>query len=424
MEAKNIQLSDEDFPVNNAQPPDYAPKSATQPGTAGYVNGGSAGGGGPAAGKVTSRVSASGRASASGGTDQRRPGSIHGGVGHSRSAGNLVRRLATSKSTLELNKLPLNETFAFKKPISRGSSPIRHQHAHAPPYHGSGSSSSKIQRSESSALITTNAAASLRNGGATNGGGGPARSQHNANVKVQILTKPVRSKTSLDIRHHAGRTTAAAGGAEAPSGPASGLYGPQRGGGGGAMHGAGGGIDALMMDYGSASGNVNALMLDQATASATILRYGGGHESSSMEYEIQVLRNEHDTTLQALCNRTALLSAIRNYTKSGDVTGALKVAVRMNDQHILVDVLGAILEKTHCTRACDTLRVILSTFLPVIRENTDPWGACTIGVDVSREERQSKCLECKNWLLRIRCLPENPKMGSNLQQLQNMIVDI
>ncbi|XP_040173262.1 fibroin heavy chain [Anopheles arabiensis] len=439
----------EDFPVNNAQPPDYAPKSATQPGTAGYVNGGSAGGGGPAAGKVTSRVSASGRASASGGTDQRRPGSIHGGVGHSRSAGNLVRRLATSKSTLELNKLPSDETFTFKKPISRGSSPIRHQHAHAPPYHGSGSSSSKIQRSESSALITTNAAASLRNGG-----GGPARSQHNANVKVQILTKPVRSKTSLDIRHHAGRTTAAAasgaGGAGAPSGPASGLYGPQRGGGGGgAIHGAGGGIDALMMDYGSASGNVNALMLDQATASATILRYGGGHESSSMEYEIQVLRNEHDTTLQALCNRTALLSAIRNYTKSGDVTGALKVAVRMNDQHILVDVLGAILEKTsqwtldmcvlllpkvydllqseykfHCTRACDTLRVILSTFLPVIRENTDPWGACTIGVDVSREERQSKCLECKNWLLRIRCLPENPKMGSNLQQLQNMIVDI
>lgn len=79
---------------------------------------------------------------------------------------------------------------------------------------------------------------------------------------------------------------------------------------------------------------------------------------------------------------------------------------------------------SHCTRACDTLRVILSTFLPVIRENTDPWGACTIGVDVSREERQSKCLECKNWLLRIRCLPENPKMGSNLQQLQNMIVDI
>lgn len=171
--------------------------------------------------------------------------------------------------------------------------------------------------------------------------------------------------------------------------------------------------------------------------------------TSNEEYEIQLLMNEHDSVFQALCNRTALLSAIRNYTQSGDVNTALKVAVRMNDHPILVDLLGAILEKSshftldmcvlllpkiydllqsdlkfHCTRACDTLRVILTTFLPVIRENTDPWGACTIGVDVSREERVSKCMECKTWLLRIRTLPENPKIGTNLQQLQNMMVDL
>ncbi|XP_049297496.1 katanin p80 WD40 repeat-containing subunit B1 [Anopheles funestus] len=424
------EVEKEDFPVNNAQPPDYAPKSASQQMSGGsgssFVNGtaGSTSGTGKSTSSGTGGRIANMRSSTSTASDQRRPGSIHGGVGHSRSAGNLVRRLATSKSTLELNKLPADETVTFKKPISRGSSPIRQQ-SHQPPYHsGTGSSMSKIQRSESSAQIT-----SLRNG--TNGGAERSR-QHNANVKVQIVTKPVRSKTSLDIRH---RTTA---------GPASGIYGQRA-----ASINPHSGVNAHgdpLADYGSV-GNVGALMLDQPTG-PTILRYAG-HESSSMEYEIQVLRNEHDTTLQALCNRTALLSAIRNYTKSGDVTGALKVAVRMNDQHILVDVLGAILEKTsqwtldmcvlllpkvydllqseykfHCTRACDTLRVILSTFLPVIRENTDPWGACTIGVDVSREERQSKCLECKNWLLRIRCLPENPKMGSNLQQLQNMIVDI
>uniref|UniRef100_A0A182P8K2 Katanin p80 WD40 repeat-containing subunit B1 n=1 Tax=Anopheles epiroticus TaxID=199890 RepID=A0A182P8K2_9DIPT len=326
------EVEKEDFPVNNAQPPDYAPKSASQPAT-GYVNGNAGSGtGATATGKVTSRVGSSGRVS--GGAEQRRPGSIHGGVGHSRSAGNLVRRLATSKSTLEINKLPADETVTFKKPISRGSSPIRHQHGHAPPYHlGSGSSSSKIQRSESSAQITTSAA--LRNG--TGGGPERTRAQHNANIKVQIVTKPVRSKTSLDIRHHGGAGGHRAAGAA--SGPASGLYGAQRG----SINPAADG----MLEYGSAAGSVNALMLDQTTAS-TILRYGagGGHESSSMEYEIQVLRSEHDTTLQALCNRTALLSAIRNYTKSGDVTGALKVAVRMNDQHILVDVLGAILEKT------------------------------------------------------------------------------
>lgn len=171
--------------------------------------------------------------------------------------------------------------------------------------------------------------------------------------------------------------------------------------------------------------------------------------TSNEEFEIQLLMNEHDSVFQALCNRTALLSAIRNYTQTGDVSTALKVAVRMNDQHILVDLLGAILEKSsqftldmcvlllpkiydllqseykfHCTRACDTLRVILTTFLEVIRSNTDPWGSCTLGVDVSREERVSKCVECKAWLLRIRTLPENPKIGTNLQQLQNMMVDL
>uniref|UniRef100_A0A182QWN8 Katanin p80 WD40 repeat-containing subunit B1 n=1 Tax=Anopheles farauti TaxID=69004 RepID=A0A182QWN8_9DIPT len=429
-----LDAGKEDFPVTNAQPPDYAPKGPGQPAPpsatgSGYVNGNTSC-------KVSSTRASTGTQRTAGSSgEHRRPGSIHGGVGHSRSAGNLVRRLATSKSTLELNKLSSDETVTFKKPISRGSSPIRQQQQqqhHAAPYQG-GSSSSKIQRSESSAQITTN----LRNGSTDR-----PRAPHNANVKVQIVTKPVRSKTSLEIRH-LGRPVAGGAGGGGGGGPPSGMYSQRTP--------AGSGQDALI-DYGSDGGGTH-----MPFESASILRYSGGggvggsgtYESSSMEYEVQVLRNEHDTIMQALCHRTALLSAIRNYTKSGDVTGALKVAVRMNDQHVLVDVLGAILEKTsqwtldmcvlllpkvydllqseykfHCTRACDTLRIILSTFLPVIRENTDPWGACTIGVDVSREERQSKCLECKNWLLRIRCLPENPKMGSNLQQLQNMIVDI
>uniref|UniRef100_A0AAG5DLX7 Katanin p80 WD40 repeat-containing subunit B1 n=1 Tax=Anopheles atroparvus TaxID=41427 RepID=A0AAG5DLX7_ANOAO len=422
----------EDFPVNSAQPPDYAPKGVMGPpgpqsfsGSGPFANGASSAGGG-----TGTKAAASGSRGAKhdgARADQRRPGSIHGGVGHSRSAGNLVRRLATSKSTLELNKLSSGEAVTFKKPISRGSSPIRHHHSNQPPYH-SGSSSSKIQRSESSAQIN-----SLRNGG-------ERPRQHNANVKVEIVTKPVRSKTSLDMRHHGASRTAAGMASNAS------IYGHRTP----SISLAASGGDAVRLDQlrDAASAEYDVGMGGGTLIGSTLIRYGA-HDTASLEYEIQVLRNEHDATLQALCNRNVLLSAIRNYTKTGDVTGALKVAVRMNDEHILVDVLGAILEKTsqwtldmcvlllpkvydllqseykfHCTRACDTLRVILSTFLPVIRENTDPWGACTIGVDVSREERQSKCLECKNWLLRIRCLPENPKMGTNLQQLQNMIVDI
>ncbi|KFB48886.1 AGAP000319-PA-like protein [Anopheles sinensis] len=310
----------EDFPVNSAQPPDYAPKgiagSSTLPGvssTSAFANGASAGVGGKGA-------SARGGGSKHDTTQRTRPGSIHGGVGHSRSAGNLVRRLATSKSTLELNKLSAEEAVTFKKPISRGSSPIRHQHSHQhphhhPPFQSGGSSSSKMQRSESSAQINN-----LRNGG-------ERTRQHNANVKVEIVTKPVRSKTSLDMRRSAAAMASSAS-----------IYGQR--------------TSSVSL---AASGTTEMVGLEQLRdasstfivdrSGSTIIRYGM-HESSSLEYEIQVLRNEHDATLQALCNRTVLLSAIRNYTKTGDVTGALKVAVRMNDQHILVDVLGAILEKT------------------------------------------------------------------------------
>lgn len=78
---------------------------------------------------------------------------------------------------------------------------------------------------------------------------------------------------------------------------------------------------------------------------------------------------------------------------------------------------------SHYTRACDTLRVILKSFLPIIQANTNPWASgCTLGVDITREERQRKCMECKQWLLRIRTLPENN--GASLTQLQNLIVDL
>jgi len=79
---------------------------------------------------------------------------------------------------------------------------------------------------------------------------------------------------------------------------------------------------------------------------------------------------------------------------------------------------------SHCQRACDTLRVIIKQFLPVIQSNVNPWAARSLGVDMVGEERHRKCIECRDWLLKIRCLPENDRIGNSLQPLQNMIVDI
>lgn len=80
--------------------------------------------------------------------------------------------------------------------------------------------------------------------------------------------------------------------------------------------------------------------------------------------------------------------------------------------------------RSHYTRACDTLRIILSNFLPIIQANTDPWARSFGGVDIPREERQKKCMESAHWLCKIKALPDNRHMGSNLTQLQNLIVDI
>lgn len=165
--------------------------------------------------------------------------------------------------------------------------------------------------------------------------------------------------------------------------------------------------------------------------------------------EIQMLSSYHEQIYQELSNRYATLQLIRNSTKSQDIVGALKQSLKISGRSVFVDLLGAILEKTstwnldmcllllpeiyellqsqhkfHYNRACDTLRVILSNFLPTIQENIDPWSAGSLGVDITREERQRKCVECQQWLLRIRMIPENHEMGSTLTQLQNMIVGI
>lgn len=55
----------------------------------------------------------------------------------------------------------------------------------------------------------------------------------------------------------------------------------------------------------------------------------------------------------------------------------------------------------------------------------DPWArSFGGGVDISREERQKKCLECAHWMIKIKALSDNQHMGSNLTQLQNLIVEI
>ncbi|XP_061392348.1 katanin p80 WD40 repeat-containing subunit B1 [Musca vetustissima] len=252
----------------------------------------------------------------------------------------------------------------------------------------------------------------------------------NKNITVQIITKPpTRSRTSLELRS------------------------PQKAGGGG-----GGGpaqrqtqrISSYTMDS-TSNGSAN-IPISYRPDPSLMTHSGFGSQKSFNNRmddvpEIEMLSATHEQVYQELSNRNATLQIIRNSTRSHDVLSALRQAIKMG-RTIFVDLLGAILEKTsswnldlcilllpeiyellqsqhkfHYTRACDTLRVILSNFLPIIQDNLDPW-VNGLGVDVSREERHRKCLECQRWLLQIRNLPETNHFGSTLTQLQNMIVNI
>ncbi|XP_005178260.1 katanin p80 WD40 repeat-containing subunit B1 isoform X2 [Musca domestica] len=235
----------------------------------------------------------------------------------------------------------------------------------------------------------------------------------NKNITVQIITKPpTRSRTSLELRSPQKQNQSAGGPAQRQTQiPIS--YRPD---------------PSLMSHTGFGSQKSFNNRMDDVP-------------------EIEMLSATHEQVYQELSNRNATLQIIRNSTRSHDVLSALRQAIKMG-RTIFVDLLGAILEKTsswnldlcilllpeiyellqsqhkfHYTRACDTLRVILSNFLPIIQDNLDPW-VNGLGVDVSREERHRKCLECQRWLLQIRNLPETNHFGSTLTQLQNMIVNI
>ncbi|XP_016925305.1 katanin p80 WD40 repeat-containing subunit B1 isoform X2 [Drosophila suzukii] len=164
------------------------------------------------------------------------------------------------------------------------------------------------------------------------------------------------------------------------------------------------------------------------------------------DHDFDMLSRSHEAVLQELSNRQSSLDLLRHATRSHDVLGALRQA-KSCGKSIFIDLLGAILEKPsswnldfcmfvlpelyellqsqhkfHFTRACDTLRIILSNFLPTIQENLDSWAANGLGVDVTREDRQRKCAECQRWLLQIKNLPESTHFGSTLSQLQNIII--
>lgn len=157
-----------DFPVNNAVPPDYAPKHSMT---------------------ITKTVVS--RAKLDGNMHKRHSqGNIlnRSNVNHMGSSSGAYRsmnnKLTGSISSMELNKLDDNLNMTVRKPISRGASPVRSVYAT--------NQINRIKKSESSTQFNRDR----------------ENNKNNKHIPVHIVTKPVRSKTAIDMKAAAGSVAA------------------------------------------------------------------------------------------------------------------------------------------------------------------------------------------------------------------------
>lgn len=162
----NNVSDNEDFPINTAQQPDYAPKFST-----------------------STTTSATKKSAKSDNQQNRRssPPNMTSTNNNNLKPNSLRKNSSTSVSTMDLHKvdeqfanLNINTTI-HKKPMSRGSSPIRNR------------DSSRIKKSESSYQISNRD----QHHHATKNN---QNSVNNKNITVQFFNKPQRSKTAIDIK--------------------------------------------------------------------------------------------------------------------------------------------------------------------------------------------------------------------------------
>jgi len=142
----------------------------------------------------------------------------------------------------------------------------------------------------------------------------------------------------------------------------------------------------------------------------------------------QSMLKGHESMMAALTNRGRQVEIIQKLWQNKDAKTAVDQAVLLNDPSVLVDLLTVItlrpsiwnldlctallppLEKLlqskyemYITVGCDAMKLILKNFGSVIKSNIDS-PIQTVGVDISREERHNKCMECYKDLVKIRSL--------------------
>jgi len=148
-------------------------------------------------------------------------------------------------------------------------------------------------------------------------------------------------------------------------------------------------------------------------------------ELSESEVTSSILKG-HSNMMTVLSSRSRNLAIIRQLWQTKDAKTAVEQAVDVNDPSIIVDLLSVIILRpsiwnldlcllllptigqlllskyeSYVNTSAQALKLILKNFAPVIKSNIDQPNSC-VGVDISKEDRARKCMDCYGELVKIR----------------------
>ncbi|XP_064096856.1 katanin p80 WD40 repeat-containing subunit B1-like isoform X10 [Macrobrachium nipponense] len=170
-----------------------------------------------------------------------------------------------------------------------------------------------------------------------------------------------------------------------------------------------------------------------------------GTEMSEQEVLSSIISG-HTSMMSVLSARSRGLQVTHKLWQTKDLKTAVDHALNLGDQALLVDLLGIInlrpsiwnldlltallppvsslLQSKHETYVmcgCSALKLMIKNFAVMIKSNMSG-PIHTVGVDISREERYNKCVECYNHMMSIRAfllkrLTIPGKMGTLYREL-------
>ena len=148
-------------------------------------------------------------------------------------------------------------------------------------------------------------------------------------------------------------------------------------------------------------------------------------ELSESEVTSTIIKG-HSNMMAVLSARSRNMAIVRQLWQTKDAKTAVEQAVDFNDPSLIVDLLSVIILRpsiwnldlcllllptigqlllskyeSYVNSSAQALKLILKNFAPVIKSNIDQPSSC-VGVDISKEDRARKCMDCYSELVKIR----------------------